>query len=148
MAGAWGERGMSALVMVSALGAIQGLLFTGSRIYASLGRDHALFGKERHVPAQEAPVSGGYPMRAIRTDDHLYIRNFLPERWPVGTPDYRNAYIENAWLAEDAQVFIEHSANRSALELPVAFELYKQKQAGQVSYSLFRIRTDAFQSNG
>jgi amino acid transporter len=35
---------MSALVMVSALGAIQGLLFTGSRIYASLGRDHAVFG--------------------------------------------------------------------------------------------------------
>ena len=63
-------------------------------------RDHALFGKERHVPAQEAPVSGGYPMRAIRTDDHLYIRNFLPERWPVGTPDYRDAYIENAWLAD------------------------------------------------
>jgi arylsulfatase A-like enzyme len=63
-------------------------------------RGHALFGKERHVPAQEAPISGGFPMRAIRTDDHLYIRNFLPERWPVGTPDYRNAYIENAWLAD------------------------------------------------
>lgn len=39
-----GERGMSALVMASALGAIQGLLFTGSRIYASVGRDHAVFG--------------------------------------------------------------------------------------------------------
>jgi arylsulfatase A-like enzyme len=63
-------------------------------------RDHVLVGKERHVPAQEAPVSGGYPMRAIRTDDFLYVRNFLPERWPVGTPHYRDAYIENAWLAD------------------------------------------------
>lgn len=43
VAGTWGERGMSALVMVSALGAIQGLLFTGSRIYASVGRDHGVF---------------------------------------------------------------------------------------------------------
>jgi arylsulfatase A-like enzyme len=63
-------------------------------------RDHALFGKERHVPAQEAPISGGYPMRAIRTDVHLYIRNFLPDRWPVGTPSYRTAYIDGAWLAD------------------------------------------------
>jgi N-sulfoglucosamine sulfohydrolase len=63
-------------------------------------RDHALFGKERHVPAQEAPISGGYPMRAIRTDDHLYIRNFLPDRWPAGTPSYRNAYVDGAWLAD------------------------------------------------
>lgn len=43
-AGPWAERGMSVLVMLSALGAIQGLLFTGSRIYASVGRDHAAFG--------------------------------------------------------------------------------------------------------
>jgi arylsulfatase A-like enzyme len=71
---------------------------TSGRVDAS--RDHALFGKERHVPAQESPFSGGYPVRAIRTDEYLYIRNFLPERWPVGTPDYRHAYIENAWLAD------------------------------------------------
>lgn len=29
---------------------------------------------------------GGYPMRAIRTHDFLYIRNFKPERWPAGAP--------------------------------------------------------------
>jgi len=36
-------RVMSALVMVSALGAIQGTVFTGARVYASTGRDHAAF---------------------------------------------------------------------------------------------------------
>ena len=36
-------RIMSALVMVSALGAIQGMVFTGARIYASMGDDHAAF---------------------------------------------------------------------------------------------------------
>lgn len=42
-ASAWGERGISALVMVSALGAINGLILAGSRVYASLGSDHRLF---------------------------------------------------------------------------------------------------------
>jgi len=48
-------------------------------------RDHVLTGKERHVICQETGT-GGYPMRAIRTYDFLYIRNFKPERWPAGTP--------------------------------------------------------------
>lgn len=29
---------------------------------------------------------GGYPARAIRTADFLYIRNFAPDRWPAGDP--------------------------------------------------------------
>ena len=49
-------------------------------------RDHVLVGRERHTPAQEAPGLGGYPMRAIRTDTHLYIRNAEPDRWPSGCP--------------------------------------------------------------
>ena len=48
-------------------------------------RDHVLTGKERHVPGQENDM-GGYPMRAIRTHDFLYIHNFKPERWPSGYP--------------------------------------------------------------
>ena len=41
--GKWGRQGMSLLVMVSALGALNGLMFTGSRVHASLGTDHKLF---------------------------------------------------------------------------------------------------------
>jgi N-sulfoglucosamine sulfohydrolase len=48
-------------------------------------RDHVLTGKERHVPGQETGMAG-YPMRAIRTHDFLYIRNFKPNRWPAGAP--------------------------------------------------------------
>jgi arylsulfatase A-like enzyme len=50
-------------------------------------RDSVVTGKERHVPCQEAPETGGTPMRAIRTEVFLYIRNFEPDRWPSGTPD-------------------------------------------------------------
>ena len=48
-------------------------------------RDQVLTGKERHVPAQENDL-GGYPSRAIRTHEFLYIRNFKPDRWPCGYP--------------------------------------------------------------
>jgi len=63
-------------------------------------RNYVLFGKERHVPSQPAPDSGGYPCRAIRTDDFLLIHNFRPDRWPAGTEDYKNAFIPGAWLAD------------------------------------------------
>jgi len=54
-------------------------------------RDHVLTGRERHTPAQEAPSTGGYPMRAIRTDTHLSIRNDEPDRWPSGGAAIRRA---------------------------------------------------------
>ena len=41
--GEFGERAMSLLVMLSALGAVNGLIFAGSRVYSTLGRDHAIF---------------------------------------------------------------------------------------------------------
>jgi arylsulfatase A-like enzyme len=63
-------------------------------------RDEIVFGRERHTPAQAGDESGGYPMRAIRTDEFLYIRNFTPDRWPSGTPDWQNAYLEEGWLGD------------------------------------------------
>ncbi|MFC1552018.1 sulfatase [Candidatus Latescibacterota bacterium] len=49
-------------------------------------RDHVVFGKERHGPAQLAPSMDAYPCRGIRTDRYLYIYNFKPDLWPVGVP--------------------------------------------------------------
>lgn len=63
-------------------------------------RTDVFFGKERHVPSQEAPNGGGYPMRGVRTADYLYIRNFAPDRWPSGTPNYENAFIYPAWYGD------------------------------------------------
>jgi APA family basic amino acid/polyamine antiporter len=41
--GLWGQRAMCMLVMVSALGAVNGLIFSGVRVYSSLGADHPAF---------------------------------------------------------------------------------------------------------
>ena len=42
--------------------------------------------RERHARARAGNV--GYPCRAVITRDYLFIRNFEPERWPAGDPDY------------------------------------------------------------
>ncbi|MEM6279422.1 MAG: sulfatase, partial [Verrucomicrobiota bacterium] len=48
-------------------------------------RDFVVIGRERHVPTAR-PGFLPYPMRAIRSKDFLYIRNFTPDRWPQGNP--------------------------------------------------------------
>lgn len=49
-------------------------------------RDHAVTAMERHTYCR--PDGATYPMRALRTRDYLYIRNFTPDRWPTGGPDF------------------------------------------------------------
>ena len=46
-------------------------------------RDFVVTGRERHVAAAR-PGFLPYPQRAIRTKEFLYIRNFKPDRWPMG----------------------------------------------------------------
>jgi uncharacterized sulfatase len=48
-------------------------------------RTFALSGRERHSHARFDNL--GYPARALRTQQYLYIRNFEPERWPAGDPE-------------------------------------------------------------
>ncbi|HEY7115084.1 MAG TPA: sulfatase [Tepidisphaeraceae bacterium] len=49
-------------------------------------RDAVYLERERHARARAGNV--GYPARAVRTDQYLYIRNFEPGRWPAGDPDF------------------------------------------------------------
>ncbi len=49
-------------------------------------RDHVITAMERHTWCR--PDGWTYPMRAIRTHDYLYIRNFEPDRWPTGGPEF------------------------------------------------------------
>ena len=50
-------------------------------------RDAAFVAMERHDGCRKG--GKGYPCRAIRTADYLYIHNFEPTRWPSGSPDPR-----------------------------------------------------------
>ena len=47
-------------------------------------RDFFVMARERHAYVRQNGL--GYPGRAIRTDDYLYIRNYESDRWPAGDP--------------------------------------------------------------
>ena len=48
-------------------------------------RGWALIGREVHVGGGREDYMP-YPVRALRTPDFLYVKNFKPERWPMGDP--------------------------------------------------------------
>ncbi|MCH2182549.1 MAG: sulfatase [Mariniblastus sp.] len=50
-----------------------------------VARAAAFIAMERHDGCRAG--GKGYPCRAIRTKDYLYIHNFEPTRWPAGSPD-------------------------------------------------------------
>lgn len=58
--GAAGERAISLLIMISALGAINGMIFTTARIYSEFGHDHRLF-----QPLSRWSRRFGTPARAL-----------------------------------------------------------------------------------
>ena len=49
------------------------------------GRDLVFVERERHANVRAGNLS--YPVRAVRTDDFLYLRNLRPDRWPAGDPE-------------------------------------------------------------
>jgi arylsulfatase A-like enzyme len=56
-------------------------LLTGE---SKVARDRVFVERERHANVRQDDL--GYPARAIRTREFLYIRNMHPERWPAGDP--------------------------------------------------------------
>ena len=54
----------------------------GGQIHADW--DKVVMGRERHAICRKDGL--GYPGRAIRTKDYLFIHNYFPDRWPAGDP--------------------------------------------------------------
>ena len=50
-----------------------------------VSRGWVVTGRERHVASANAD-NRPYPQRALRMQDYLYVRNFAPDRWPLGVP--------------------------------------------------------------
>ncbi|HTK74702.1 MAG TPA: sulfatase [Gemmataceae bacterium] len=100
-------------------------------------RDHIVFGKERHVPSQEKGNMGGYPSRALRTREFLYIRNFRPDLWPNGIPDGDKAQIGNSFADTDngptKSYMMDHRDDPAVRRL---FDLAFAKRPGEELYDL------------
>jgi len=64
------------------------ILLSNNPETTDLSREEIYTGRERHSSARWMNL--GYPQRAIRTKDFLYVRNYYPERWPAGAPQRLN----------------------------------------------------------
>ncbi|MCP5119953.1 MAG: sulfatase [bacterium] len=98
-------------------------------------RDRVFTAMERHAWARTGGL--GYPMRAIRTYDHLYIRNFEPDRWPAGIPDgYGYGEIPNC---PTKTFMLEH---RDSAEYGHFFDLACAKRPAE---ELYHLASDPYQ---
>lgn len=102
-------------------------------------RDFVLTGRERHCVVQEKPDTGGYPSRSYRTKDFLYIKNFTPDRWPSGTPDYKNAQTPGAWYGDcdngPTKIFIIENKDKNP-EFKNFYEICFAKRPAEELYDL------------
>jgi APA family basic amino acid/polyamine antiporter len=80
--GAWGGRAIALLVMLSALGAINGMMFSGARVYAALGGDHSVFAWLGRVQSRTRT-----PWGALLIQSAISIGLILA----IGTPNGRAA---------------------------------------------------------
>ncbi len=63
---------------------VRGILESSDDGLVDSTRTRAYSGRERHSSSRWANLT--YPQRSMRTPQHLYIRNFKPQRWPAGAP--------------------------------------------------------------
>jgi amino acid transporter len=90
---AQGEQMMALLVSVSALGAVNGMIFTTARIYAEFGADHRLF-----APLGRWSRRWGTPARALIVQGVICLSmTAIVWRWGQGTDSFdRMLYLTSA----------------------------------------------------
>ncbi len=90
--------------------------------------------RERHANVRAGDL--GYPVRAIRTPDFLYIRNFQPSRWPAGDPQAHKDPMREFGDCDDGPTKNYILQNRSDPEIERLFQLCFGKRPGEELYDL------------
>jgi len=109
------------------------LLISGKSGQAEIARDRVFLGRERHANVRIGDL--GYPIRAVRTPDFLYLRNFASERWPAGDPPIYGD-VDQAGNIEGSpskQAVVEHGGDPGMMRL---FELAFGKRPAEELYDL------------
>jgi len=104
-----------------------------------MNRDFVVTARERHAPSRAGSL--GYPSRAIRTYDYLYIRNYEPDRWPGGDPP--NYGDVDSWdlsyASPTKEYMMEHPNDADVRPL---FNLCFEKRPAE---ELFDLRSDGYE---
>ena len=105
-------------------------------------RSHVLLAKERHH-GRSRPDSSGYPSRAIRTEQFLYIRNDEPDRWPVGAPNITSSQgiFSDTDDGSTKNWMIRHASD------PKVRPLFRLSFGKRPAEELYDLRADPYQMN-
>jgi hypothetical protein len=104
-------------------------------------RDHVIMARERHAFVRRAGL--GYPGRAIRTADYLYIKNYEPNRWPAGDPPLYGD-VDAHMLHYEAPTKIYMLENKDSKQVKPLFDLAFSKRP---QHELYNLSEDPFQLN-
>lgn len=107
-------------------------LLTGAE--QSNARTAVFLERERH--ANVRPNKEGYPIRAIRTHDFLYIRNFRPDRWPAGDPQPYSDPPRAFGDCDDGPTKLYMLAHRDDPKIDPLFQLAFGKRPAEELYDL------------
>src|SRR5207244_9979024 len=123
------------------------LLTSGRAGQVDPKHDKVFFGRERHANVRAGNVS--YPIRAIRTAEFLYLRNFEPGRWPAGDPPLYGDVDEHLSIdgSPSKQAVVEHGDKADVKRL-FAFAFAKRPAAelydlGQDPWQLTNVATES-----
>jgi N-sulfoglucosamine sulfohydrolase len=101
---------------------LSGILRSEKSGQIEAARDTMIVAKERHDLGR--PNDWGYPVRAIRTREFLYVRNFFPDRWPAGNPETDYGNVDGSPSKEIVKALGGHYYDLSLGKRP-AEELYR-----------------------
>jgi uncharacterized sulfatase len=105
-------------------------------------RDHIVTGLERHTYCR--PGGATYPIRAIRTHDYLYIRNFQPNRWPTGGPEFISSNKAPHGDIDDGPFKNFMLLDQTRIKFPLAFQVGFGKRPLE---ELYDVHADPHQIN-
>ncbi|MCH2206377.1 MAG: sulfatase [Lentisphaerales bacterium] len=101
-------------------------------------RSFTVSGLERHVWAREDGKT--YGRRVIHTDDFVYIRNYTPDRWPMGPVDFKASH---QGVAGD----IDKGPSKSVLLKNQSSKFFNLSFGKLPAEELYNIRKDPAQLN-
>ena len=104
-------------------------------------RDHVIMARERHAFVRMGGL--GYPGRAIRTANYLYIKNYEPNRWPAGDPPLYGD-VDAHMLHYESPTKLYMLKNKESSDDKRLFDLAFSKRPKEELYDLSK---DPFQMN-
>jgi amino acid transporter len=115
------SRAISALICVSALGAVNGLVFTGSRISYALGAEHVAFRRLGRWSARR-----GTPFWALIAQGGLSLVIILVAGSFVDTILYTAPVVWMFFLATALSVFVLRRSQRNRAHLEAAVQMQRR----------------------